>query len=320
MKNNFALRAGGFLAAAWALATTVSIAHAVPVISAGGNWAVGCPRPLVQPLPNFPCDQGAIRGQVGGGRNAADSFFIQTANGDATQSAVVSASASAGAVHASAHTRSVASPLSLGFSREPTAIAGGDFGDELTILGVAGIRRQITIHGHLSGTLGDSAGVLLPNGFINQSGSNATADLGVAIATNRGTGTLGPVALTPRSAVFHRDLSDVNLAPPPNVFDFIFEVEAGNVLETQGHLQVLATVNAFADFSGTAAIDYILAPSDIDISSLSGDLVRSGDRFIYTTNDVIDPPPPPPPGGTVPLPGTLMLLLAGVAGLFSARR
>lgn len=129
----------------------------------------------------------------------------------------------------------------------------------------------------------------------------------------------GPFALTSPRATFHRELSDINLAPPPSIFEFVFEVEAGNILETQGHLQVLATVNDFADFTGTAAIDYILAPSDIGISSLSGELVRGGDRFIHTTHNVVNPPPPPPPGGAVPLPGTLVLLLSGLAALLFGR-
>ena len=89
---------------------------------------------------------------------------------------------------------------------------------------------------------------------------------------------------------------------------FLIDYRGGYIIVSHDRGSVLA------DFTGTAKLDYVLAPDDIAIESSGGTLVRRGDRFVFALDDVIDPPPVGIPG-----PGTAVLLGVSISFLLIRR-
>lgn len=311
------------LFAAWAILPS---AHATVINQVDGNFRVHCVADSVQlPCFNGRYERSATRRGVGP-QSANDSFDstygvdINFPFGPIHQhhtSASWSAAAATGNLKAGAFANLIVPGGDPVFSSELSgASTVAFFSDDWTIHGPANALRRIALHFSLDGGMDDLAGNLLPFGQSYPGGGQAKASLSTRVGLDPGSNrTLGPIAIGPSGSLLERCLGFGGCGPAGSIsqaMDLFFDVAAGNLLFVSADLFVSATGNAYADFLNTAKLDYVLAPDDIDISAGSGELIRSGDRFIYRANGNIDPPPagvPEPSSGL--LVGLGLLLAAG---------
>jgi hypothetical protein len=303
---------------AWAMLPS---AHATVINQVDGNFRVHCVADSVQ----LPCVNGHYQRSAtsrGVGPQFANDGFDNTygvninfPNGPIHQhytSASWSAAAAAGNLKAGAFANLIVPGGDPVFSSElSAATAVAFFSDDWTIRGPANSLRRITLHFSLDGTIDDLAGVLLPFGQSYPAGGAASASLSTQVRLDSGSNRLlGPVAIGPSGGRLEQCIGRGGCGPAGHsaqAMDLVFDVAGGNLLSIFANLELDATGNAYADFLNTAKLDYVLAPDDIDISAGSGELIRSGDRFIYLANGSIDPPP-----AGVPEPGSALLLGLGL--------
>lgn len=320
-----------YLLAACAAAAALLATPASAGVSTQWDGALGIS--CTQTLYGLPCVNGTVRSSDSGfsatGRTlsghaeitsdyAMDVFGRRDPRHLATQ---WSASAAEGKLRASSFSDFV---MPMSSVRNPSehvgSLAEAVFTDTWLIHGPAVGTRRISAHFSLGGSIGDLGGIAVVGNQVNAPFGAASADFSVDFGLTGGVGQPIVVqspdgssgAATRAGGSLHRTLNDGVLTTQG--LSFVFDVADGNVLDVLAHLIVRSTLSAYADFAHTATLDYILAPDDVGITAGSGELLRSGDRFVYTANAGTDPTPP---GSDVPEPASFWLVLGGLGVLLS---